>query len=249
VLLRLVSALKFIEYPYRVIGIGSNILARDGGFDGVIIRMRSGEIVENGNIIYADAGAPLVSVAARAAELELTGLEFSAGIPGTVGGAVFGNAGAFGSNISDVTVMVDVLKDGEIVSMDNKSCKFAYRTSIFQKKRDIVILGAYFSLKRGDGDKIRAKMGEYLEKRQASQPVGRSAGCTFRNPNAGKNSPFVKGVDAHSADGVFLNVSTGASSRHFVSATTTPLHGYAPGEKYPVIASRCHPFHRKGNYS
>ena len=184
VLVRLVSALNYIEYPYKIIGTGSNLLVRDGGFDGVIIRLKTCEIVENGNIIYADAGAPLVSVVQKAAELGLSGLEFAYGIPGTVGGAVFGNAGAFGASIADVAVVIDVLKDGEIISMENKDCKFGYRTSYFQKNKDIVILGAYFSLQHGDSDKIKAKMQVNLGKRNLSQPAGKTAGCVFRNQPA-----------------------------------------------------------------
>ena len=179
ILVRLLSALKYIEHPHRIIGMGSNLLVSDYGYDGVIIRLKFQEIIENGNIIYADAGASLVSVSRYAEALGLSGLEFACGIPGTVGGAVYGNAGAFGSSISDVVVMVDVLRDGQIISVDNKDCKFGYRTSVFKKGG--IILGAYFFLRHDDASSITARMQEYTERRLASQPAGHSAGSIFRN--------------------------------------------------------------------
>ncbi|MDR0462464.1 MAG: UDP-N-acetylmuramate dehydrogenase [Christensenellaceae bacterium] len=181
-LVKLISALNFIEYPYRVIGAGSNLLASDKGYDGVIIRLDFKEIIENQNFIYADAGASFTSIVKKAEEWELGGLEWAYGIPGTIGGAIFGNAGAFGSCISDVVPIVDVLLNGEIVSMDTVACKFKYRESLFQRNRKYTILGAYFALERRDGDKIRALQQQYITKRTQTQPSGPSAGSVFRNP-------------------------------------------------------------------
>ena len=181
-LVRLISALNFIEYPYRVIGSGSNLLVGEKGFGGVIIRLTFNDIVENGNFIYADAGAILSTVSKKAAELGLGGLEFLCGIPGTVGGAICGNAGAFGGCIATVVPIVDVLINGEIISMDTIACKFEYRTSIFKKKRDIIILGAYFSLRRSSRQVIEKKQKEYLELRASIQPQGACAGSIFHNP-------------------------------------------------------------------
>lgn len=181
-LLRLISALNFIEYKYRVIGGGSNLLVSDKGFDGVIIKLDYRDIVENGHFIYADAGAPLHAVVNKAMELGLGGLEFAYGLPGTVGGAIFGNAGAFGSNMASVVPMVDVLVNGEIKSMDAFQCKFAYRTSFFQNNRHYIILGAYFSLVKRDTDIIKQNQEQYLAARKMSQPGGFSAGSVFRNP-------------------------------------------------------------------
>jgi len=181
-LLRLISALGFIEYPYRILGGGSNIIVPDNGFDGVVIKLCFSEIVENGNFIYADAGANTIAVSKRARDLGLTGLEFACGIPGTVGGAVYGNAGAFGSCISNVVVMVDVLANGEIISVDAGRCKFDYRTSVFKRKRNWIIIGAYFALGRGEVAEITETMRGFTEKRLAVCPKNPNAGSVFRNP-------------------------------------------------------------------
>ena len=181
-LTRLISALNFIEYPYKVIGAGSNIIPSDRGFNGAIIKLDFKEIVENQNFLYADAGASLVSVVKRAEQCGLGGLEWACGIPGTVGGAVVGNAGAFGSCIANTVPIVDVLTNGKIVSMESSDCKFAYRESRFKKSKRYIILGAYFSLERRDPEEIRALQSKYTEKRIAAQPSGASAGSIFRNP-------------------------------------------------------------------
>lgn len=170
-MLRLASALDYIEYPFRVIGAGSNVLFGDGGFDGVIIRPAFCEIVENGNFIYADAGASIGAVVKKATELGLSGLEFACKIPATVGGAVATNAHGHGACIRDVVTLVDVLRGGEIISIDMG--KIA--------KTDI-ILGAYFYLRTGNTRDITALIDEYTARRLATQPTGASAGCTFRNP-------------------------------------------------------------------
>jgi len=182
ILVKLLSALKYIEYPYRVIGGGSNLLCSDDGFDGVIIRPQFCEIVDNGNFLYADAGASLSTVVRKSVSLGLSGLEFACGIPGTIGGAVFGNAGAHSSCMGDLVTLVDVLVDGMFVSVGVEECKFAYRQSIFQKQRDMIIIGVYLFLTPDSPENINAKISEYTAKRKASQPIGPNAGCTFRNP-------------------------------------------------------------------
>jgi UDP-N-acetylmuramate dehydrogenase len=183
VLVRTISALEYIEHPYRVIGSGSNILFADKGFAGVIIRAACDEFVENGNFIYVGAGAILSTTARKVATMGLSGLEFASGIPGTVGGAIFGNAGAHGAQISDVVAMVDVYENGQITAMDTRACKFGYRTSIF-KRRHAVILGAYFSLRQAPRETIEQKAADYIARRAQTQPAGKSAGCVFRNPSA-----------------------------------------------------------------
>jgi len=182
ILARLVSALDFINYPYRVIGAGANLLVRDKGFDGVIIKLGFSEILDNECFVYADAGVGLAKLLSYARKRGLGGLEFLSGIPGTVGGAVFMNAGAHGGAISDYIAIVDVLKNGEIVSMDARACKFAYRKSIFQSKRELVIIGAYFFLKKSDFAIISEREKEILKKRRISQPKEPSAGSVFRRP-------------------------------------------------------------------
>ena len=183
VLLRLVSALKFIEEDFFIIGGGYNILAGDYGFDGVVVKLGFSEILDNGPFLYADAGARLGDVLNFAKERTLSGLEFAVGIPGTVGGAVFMNAGAYGGQLSDVLVCADVLVDGAVVNMNATELRLKYRTSIFQKRKDWIILGAYFYLSSGNHDDIEAKQNELFQKRLASQPYYEaSAGSTFRRP-------------------------------------------------------------------
>ena len=202
-LVRVVSALEYIEHPYRVIGSGSNILFRDCGFAGVIIRVCCDEVVENGNFMYVGAGAILSNVARKAATMGFAGLEFAVGIPGTVGGAIVGNAGAHGSQMSAVVAMVDVYQNGEIVALDTRACKFGYRKSVFKAPHGArpVILGAYFQLKPAPRDEIEAKMSEYTSRRVASQPAGKSAGSVFRNPSS-TNPLSRKGWHGVSRDGV-----------------------------------------------
>jgi len=189
VLIKLVSALKYIEYPFRVIGGGSNLLVSDSGYCGVIIKPTFREIVQNGNFIYADAGASLAALAKFAREKGLSGLEFAAGIPGTVGGAVFMNAGANGNSISDIVTMVDVLKTDGVVSLDAVACKFAYRKSIFQKKRNWIVLGAYFFLYSRPLVEIPPR---------TNQPKEPSAGSTFKNviTKSGEVIPAGKLIDS-----------------------------------------------------
>jgi UDP-N-acetylmuramate dehydrogenase len=180
-LTRLISALNFIEYPYKIIGGGSNIIPKDSGFNGAILRLEFKEIIENQNFLYADAGASLVAVARRAQECGLGGLEWACGIPGTVGGAVVNNAGAFGGCIADTVPIVDVLQNGKIVSLENADCKFSYRQSKFKKSHRYIVLGAYFALERKDPVKIKEMMDAYTQKRIATQPQGFSSGSVFKN--------------------------------------------------------------------
>jgi len=108
-----------------------------------------------------------------------------------VGGAVYGNAGAFGSCIADIVPIVDVLVNGDIVSMDTLSCKFSYRESIFKKNPNMIILGTYFSLRKDDPEIIKQKHLDYAQVRSLTQPNGYTAGCTFRNPKDGSAGALI----------------------------------------------------------
>jgi len=184
-LVRLVSALKFIEEPFFIIGLGANILASDKGFDGVVIKLCFDEIVDNENFVYVDAGASLGKVVNFAKERGLSGLEWACGIPGTIGGATFMNAGAFGGSMSDVVTMVDVLQGAEVKTIDATQLDFGYRSSAFQLNRDWIILGVYLYLKKGDKKDIEKKQKEYLKKRNSIQPQEPSAGSIFKKPSEG----------------------------------------------------------------
>ena len=172
-----------------ILGLGSNILVSDEGFDGLVIRIgrKLGDISveedEDGAVITAGAGAPLSLLGNTAVKYGLEGAEFCCGIPGSVGGAVFMNAGAYGREIKDIALSVRYLENGEIKVMDASDCEFGYRTSIFEHRGECIILGLTVKLARGDADKISAYVDELKAKRTTSQPLDvPSAGSTFKRP-------------------------------------------------------------------
>ena len=173
------------EIPFAVLGNGSNLLVGDKGFRGVIIQLfkNFSDIIIEEETIYAQSGALLVRLANQAAEQGLTGLEFASGIPGTLGGAVVMNAGAYGGEMKDVILWSDVLtEDGEFLRLSGEELELGYRTSVIQKKHYFV-LGAALRLKKGDQNEIRSVMEELKEKRVSKQPVEYpSAGSTFKRP-------------------------------------------------------------------
>ena len=172
--------------PYIVIGNGSNILVSDKGYRGCIVCMDKGTdtISVNGTSIRAGAGAMLSKVANAAYENGLTGLEFASGIPGTVGGAMVMNAGAYGSEMKDVTVNVTLFDaaTGEVITVPAGDMEFGYRTSIV-KKHPYTVLAAEFNLAAGNREEIKAQMDELAQKRREKQPLEYpSAGSTFKRP-------------------------------------------------------------------
>ena len=161
----------------------------DEGFDGLVIRIgrKLGDISveedEDGAVITAGAGAPLSLLGNTAVKYGLEGAEFCCGIPGSVGGAVFMNAGAYGREIKDIAVSVRYLEKGGIKTMDASDCAFGYRTSVFERRSDCIILGLTVRLAKGDPDKISAYVDELKSKRTTSQPLDvPSAGSTFKRP-------------------------------------------------------------------
>ena len=169
--------------PYYIVGNGSNLLVGDKGIRGVVIEMtsRMGDIVCEGETVIAGAGASLGRVAAKAAEEGLTGIEFAAGIPGTVGGAVVMNAGAYGGEMKDIITSVLVMDEfGEKKELSARELDFSYRHSCIPEKRYIV-LRITMRLRKGCTDEIRAKMSELREMRISKQPLEYpSAGSTFK---------------------------------------------------------------------
>lgn len=172
------------DLPFVILGGGTNVLIHDAGYPGVVLRMAHREVRGGGDRITLDAGAPMALGAARAAQLGLSGFEWAIGIPGTIGGSVRGNAGCFGGEMKDVVETLryyDAKKD-EIAILPNSECAFGYRTSIFKKHPEWVILSATLKLEKGDPDVIQEKMKNYSENRTGSQPIGKkSAGCIFKN--------------------------------------------------------------------
>ncbi|HIQ75100.1 MAG TPA: UDP-N-acetylmuramate dehydrogenase [Candidatus Cottocaccamicrobium excrementipullorum] len=180
-----IQACRQADVPWFVLGNGSNLLVSDQGFPGTVIRIGKGfsAISREENQIQAGAGLLLSQIARRAWEEGLSGLEFAAGIPGSLGGAVVMNAGAYGFEMKDVLAKVRVLTpEGECVWIPAEELKFGYRTScILQQK--YVVLGAVFSLHPGERAKIRARMDELAALRRQKQPLEfPSAGSTFKRP-------------------------------------------------------------------
>ncbi len=171
---------------YYVIGNGSNLLVSDKGYDGLIIEIGSGmsECIAKGNAITAKAGTLLGKLAKTALDNSLTGLEFASGIPGSVGGAMVMNAGAYGGQMEDVVRSVTVydIADSRVISLDNAQMDFAYRHSIIRDK-GYIVLDAEFVLKEGDKQQIEDKMRELNTARKQKQPLEYpSAGSTFKRP-------------------------------------------------------------------
>lgn len=171
---------------YYVLGNGSNMLISDEGYRGMIIRLGeefSDITMQDNDMISVQAGAKLSRIGNEAAAKGLTGFEFASGIPGTVGGAVVMNAGAYGGEIKDIIVSATVLtQEGDVVTLSNDELELGYRTSIIQKKGYIVLL-AVFKLEKGDEAQIRSRMKELAEKRREKQPLEYpSAGSTFKRP-------------------------------------------------------------------
>lgn len=182
---RIIELCRAEKVPYYVVGNGSNLLVGDKGYRGVIIQIykNMNRISVAGEEISVQAGALLSKVAAAACEAELEGMEFASGIPGTMGGAVRMNAGAYGGEMKQVLKTAVVLTpDGQIVTIPAEEMGMGYRTSIVSKM-DYVVLEAVLSLKRGRKAEIRARMDELREKRVEKQPLEYgSAGSTFKRP-------------------------------------------------------------------
>ena len=173
------------KIPHYIIGNGSNLLVGDKGYRGVIIQVfkNMNAIRVEGETIYAQAGALLSKVASAACTAGLAGFEFASGIPGTLGGAVRMNAGAYNGEMSQVLKTAVVLtSEGEILKLSVDEMKMGYRTSIVSRM-DYVVLEAEIALTRGEREDIRAKIEELKEKRVSKQPLEYgSAGSTFKRP-------------------------------------------------------------------
>lgn len=184
-LAELIHYFSLIEKEYYVLGNGSNVLVGDKGYRGVILSVHKhmSDIVVEGDRIICGAGATLSSVASSALKASLTGFEFAAGIPGTVGGALVMNAGAYGGEISQVMESAEVVAaNGNILTLRNDEMMFGYRTSVF-KKEQLVCTKAVFKLSEGNPDDIKAKMDDLRVQRVSKQPINYpSAGSTFKRP-------------------------------------------------------------------
>lgn len=174
-----------MNLPFYILGGGSNVLFSDKGFDGLIIKIETSEVKIQDTSIFLESGISTEKLTNIALRESLTGVEWAAGIPGTLGGAIRGNAGAFKGSIQSVVKSVEAFdtKEEKIITFDNKGCEFDYRNSIFKKNPNLVILSCEIQLKRGNMEESKKEMKERLELRRKIHPLEYwSAGCVFENP-------------------------------------------------------------------
>lgn len=180
---RAVRAASELKVPFFVIGGGSNLLVSDDGYDGLIIKVATrGMALKSKTCIECGAGEDLTALVDFATESGLAGMEFAAGIWGTVGGAVYGNAGAYGGEMKDVVTGMRLINaEGEIRAVEPEYCRFGYRDSYLKVTREIIV-DVSISLSQGDKAEIERKVKEILSLRESRHPVrGKSAGCFFKN--------------------------------------------------------------------
>ncbi|MGN7398748.1 UDP-N-acetylmuramate dehydrogenase [Cytobacillus praedii] len=196
---------------WTAIGRGSNLLVSDLGIEGAVIKLGRGmsKLEVNGTEVTAGGGYSLVSLSTQLSRQGLSGLEFASGIPGSVGGAVFMNAGAHGSDISKILSKALILfENGKVEWLSNKELMFSYRTSVLQKERPGVVLEAVFQLQSGDKDIIFSEMQKNKEYRKETQPWNfPCAGSIFRNPLPNYAGKLVQdaGLKGHSIGGAKIS--------------------------------------------
>lgn len=177
---------KEFKMPFFVLGGGSNVLFSDRGFRGIVIKTKMAKAEVKGNEIYAEAGANLNDLSRLAKRNSLKGLEWAVGIPGLLGGAVYGNAQAFREKMSDIIKEVEALdvKTLKLKTLSNKQCQFKTKSSVFKKNKNLIITSAVLKLKKGNEKEIEELLKEHLSYRKKYHPVKfPSAGSVFINQN------------------------------------------------------------------
>lgn len=171
--------------PVTVLGGGTNVLVRDGGIRGLTIRLAKSltRVEVDENRVVADAGVLYPVLANTTAAKGLAGLEFATGIPGTVGGAVYMNAGAYGSETREVLDWADVFREGEVIRMANADLGLSYRHSILHENPGWLVLRAGYTLGRGDPEELKARIKEFRAQRMNGSPSKPSCGSTFKRPD------------------------------------------------------------------
>lgn len=197
-LIKLIRFLKSEKVPYKILGNGSNLLFSDKPYNCILIKLSEFNDIEffGKNKVRVGAGYPLIKLSLMAAKKSLTGLEFASGIPGSVGGAIYMNAGAYKSDMGYVVESVKVLTDDEsVINLENKEMNFHYRSSYLQKHPDFVCLEAVIKLQKGKKDLIEEVIRERRKRRLESQPLEYpSAGSVFRNPEGNFAGKLVEDV-------------------------------------------------------
>lgn len=192
----IINYVKREHIPFKVLGNGSNLICGSSRFEGVVISLKNFNNFEVYNDqLYVEAGVMMPFLCISMANLGLSGLEFASGIPGSVGGLVYMNAGAYKKSMSDVIKEVLVLKDGEICRMKKDELKMNYRYSIFQEHPHWIIVAAYMNLETGDKDEIISLIKDRKNRRLSTQPLDKpSAGSCFRNPDGDFAWKYIDGV-------------------------------------------------------
>ena len=190
-LIELIKFLKENNYKYFVLGKGSNVILPDENYDGVVILLDNlNKVSINKNTVIAETGIPLTLLINKLIDNNLGGLEKLCGIPGTLGGAVVGNAGCNGSTISDFIISITYLENNIIKTIKKEDCNFKYRSSIFKGNKKIIVLSVKFNLINKNKDEMREIVKINMTKRKSSQPLEYpNAGSVFKNPtdmSAGK---------------------------------------------------------------
>ncbi len=194
-----------------VLGRGSNVLFDDCGFDGIVLSTEKlSSVIVDGNRLIAGAGASFTHIAAVARDAGLSGLEFAYGIPGSVGGAVYMNAGAYGGEVSDclVSSTAFVADEKHIICVEGEDHRFGYRTSVYKQKGNCVILSAEFELESGNVEDIRSKMEDLMGRRKSKQPLEYpSAGSVFKRPEGYFVGQIIEelGLKGHSIGGAQIS--------------------------------------------
>ena len=180
----LIAAKKF-KTPFFILGKGSNVLVSDKGFKGLVIKILNSKFRIINSELAGQAGAMLGELASAAANNGLTGLEWATGIPGTVGGAIYGNAGTKEESIGDIIKTVEVfdVKAVKVKKLSKRECKFGYRDSIFKRRKHLIILSCRIQLKEGEKGEIKRMAEDFISARKKTQPLNLpSAGSIFKNP-------------------------------------------------------------------
>ena len=186
-LIKGIKILKEEKIKYFILGNGSNIIFQDNYFDGVVIKLdklNNYEIDEDNLILYAEAGVYLPLLSNKLSKMGYSAFEFASGLPGTIGGSIYGNAEAYKVSISENLIDVDILKDDKVITLKKEDITFEYRTSSFKENKDSIILSARFKLEKEDPNLLMEKIKERTQRRLNTQPLEYpSAGSTFRNPH------------------------------------------------------------------
>lgn len=191
-LIKAIKTAKNFKSPIFVLGGGSNLLISDNGFNGLVIKMDISDIKFQENKAFVGAGVNLTKLAYLSADKGLSGLEWSAGIPGaTVGGAIYGDAQAFGARISDIVKSVEALdiKTLKIKNLSKEQCQFSLKNSIFKKNKNLVIISVVLQFQEAEKEEVAQKIREYLHYRKTRHPMDiPSAGSVFVNPESNKGA-------------------------------------------------------------